>query len=187
MLRACRRRSRRCHFPLAGPVEGAVAQPAMGGVVLERKRIGDAAAREGETSLPAQERQVLRPPDALGMRAAFEQSRGHEAGHILRIYRSVADPALGRLHLDQGFQFEDPARAVAHHRDLAPGFPGGGEDRPRHLVGAHRQRRGVARNEDPQRQRRSPPTRLAAEAAVRRATGSPSSSAAGPLAQRPRQ
>ena len=122
-------------------------------IVVERHRIGDAAAREGQPRLPREERDRLDRPDRLRMPAPAgpRGDRRHQRlDRAVTVERPEAVPHAVDLDLDQRLQPQHPARAVAHDRELDPGPP-----RRRSpiaaatRVGAAGDRRRVARDEDP--------------------------------------
>ena len=80
--------------------------------------------------------------------AAVEEIRLEQARHVGRLHRAVGDAALRRLHFDQRLQPQHAARAVADDLDLAVALLGFGSDRLGDGIGAHRQRGGIAGNED---------------------------------------
>jgi len=141
----------------------------MRAIVVDRLRVGDAAAREGEAGLALEERQLLDQADAAGMIRA-------QAGYVARSDPRIADPSFRRPDLQQGFELEHAARSVADDA-LA--------DRRRHFVGADRDRAGIAGDEDPHAAASS--IRRRAEASSSRAKTRSPTIAAGPLAHRPRQ
>ena len=90
-------------------------------VILQAKRIGDAATLENEPRLPLEKRMLLRFPDAQRMVAAFQESGVEKAGNVARLDRAIGDAPLRRLGFDHGLEPEHPARSVADdiERDAA--------------------------------------------------------------------
>ena len=123
---------------------------AVGAIVVERARIDDAAAREGQPRLPLEPGDVLGRAEPQRVRAVGEDGVEQALG-IARRDRAIGDAACRRFHLDHRLEPIEAARAGAHDldRDLAPRRRGA--DRGRDLFGADRQRPGVGRNEQPQR------------------------------------
>ena len=117
-------------------------------------------------------------PERDGVRGEVAHQGGRVGG--LEGAEGVADAV--RLDLDQRLQPDHPARAVADDLDRDAGGLGGGADRLGHGVGAERAGGGVAGDEDLHHRSAS-----AIVAGVARPTSRPSTSAAGPQAQRPRQ
>ena len=147
-------------------------EAAVRAIIVDRLRVGDPAAREGEAGLALEEGQVVDEADAFGMVAALAQDRRHVLGGDPRI----ADPAFAALDLDQGFELEHSPRTVAD--DLAP-------DRGGNRVGADRAGGGVGGDEHPH-SAASAISRRAPASSSRANTSSPTI-ADGPLAHRPRQ
>ena len=164
-------------------------ETAVRAIVVERQRVGDAAAREDETLLAREEGDLLDKAQRLRVIAAAE-----EAGLEQRRRLRRAPPARSRsgpsgLDLDERLEPEEAARA-------------GADDRRRRALAAPRARSRAATASAPTEGRRSPPgtkTRALMRRFLRRdddassasrssrPTGSPSISAAGDSAQLPRQ
>ena len=117
-------------------------------VVLDRQRIGDAAARERQALL------VLEVWDLVGEAVrklvffTVEELGLEEAWNVGRFHRAVGDAAVGRLDLDQRLQPQHAARAVADDLDLGVALLGLGGDRLGDVIGAHRKGGCIARYED---------------------------------------
>ena len=162
-------------------------------VIRERERIGDTGAGKGEPRLAGEPRDRVRHAETLRMRAALEKAGIKERRHLGRRHRAVGDPPRPRLHLDQGFEPGGAARAVAHDLDLGPAGRGPVPDRLHHLLGAERERGGLAGDEDPDRRAhdRPPLRRAPTSASKRRSSTRPKTSSsiitAGAAAQLPRQ
>ena len=172
----------------AGPdLDGApeTFKPLIGLVIVEAKRIGDAATLEDKPRLPLQERMLLGFSDAQRVRTAVQEPGVEQAGNVARLDRAIGDAPLRRLGFDHGFEPEHSARAVADNIDRDPAsfcrFLHRGGD----LLGSKREGGGVYRNEN----LHSPASAMIVSSffGVRRATGFPSIIAAGPQAHRPRQ
>ncbi len=119
----------------------------MGFVILERAGIDDAAQRESEPRLALEEGDVVHEPEAQAVRLALEHPAIEQALDVGRRHRPIADAALGPLHLDQGLEPIHAAAAGAHDLDFEA-FPLGRlVESGRDLVGAERQRAGIAGDE----------------------------------------
>ena len=157
----------------------------MRAIILERQRIDDAAAREGQAGLPRQERDFLRPAEAQPVRAAVQQAGREQPGHV-----GGRDRAIG-----------DAAGAAWRPRSSAPARTARAS-RCARLI-SHRARL-CAERRAPRRRRRAPappasrgtktvavmprpPARRRSAPASSRPSGRPSSMPAGPTAHRPRQ
>ncbi len=79
---------------------------------------------------------------------AFEEVRLEQARYVFRLYGTVSDPALRCLDLDQRFEPQHAARAVADDLDLGIALLGFRSDRLGDGISAHRQRSGIAGNEN---------------------------------------
>ena len=88
-------------------------QPAMRLVVVERQRIDDAAAREGQPRLPGQERDLVGRAEPALVMAAGEEAAVEQAFDVGRLHRAVGDAAIGGRHLDHRLEEIGAARAVA--------------------------------------------------------------------------
>ncbi len=86
-------------------------------IVLDRQRIGDAAARERQPFL------VFEIGDLFGqsvtelVRLALKETGIEKFCHVPSRYGAVSDAALGRFDLDERFEIKHAARAVAHDRE----------------------------------------------------------------------
>ena len=159
----------------------------MCGVVGEAQGVSDPGALEGQARLAAEEGQGADLAETQGMRAAVEQARGDQSVHIGRVYRAIADAARVRFHLDQRLQMEGAAGAVADDLDVSPGLLRRLGERRRHVICANSDGGGVAGNEDAYAHARTVAIRFSRRAPESLASGRSSTSAAGPLAHRPRQ
>src|SRR6476620_5412826 len=139
----------------------------MGLVVLERPRIDDADAGEGEPCLLLEERDVLDEAEGEGMLAAVQHAGIEQVVDIGGLHRPIADTALGPRNLNRRLEPVHAARAGAHDLDIEPALLGGLEQRSLHLFGAAAKRTRVPRDEHPR-----PP----ASASFRRASSFASSS-----------
>ena len=162
-------------------------QPAMRLVVVERQRVGDAAAREGQARLLGQERDLVgRAQPALVM-AAREEAAVEQALARRRLHRPVGDAALVGRHLDHRLQEIGAARTVAHDLGLDAALGEFRRDRLGDLFGAERQRAGIAGNVDARDHERTSATISSIFSSSSRPITSPSSIADGEQAQSPRQ
>jgi hypothetical protein len=123
-------------------------EAAMRAIVLNRQRIGDAAACERQALLVLEVGDFVGEPVAELVLLAFEEIGLEEARHILRLHGAISDAALRRLDLDHGLEPQHPARAVAYDLDLGIALFGFGGDRLGDGIGAHRQGGGIAGNVD---------------------------------------
>ena len=90
----------------------------MGAVVVERERIDDAAAREGQARLALRGRESpRRAPSAQRMRGRRREPASSRPATSAGVDRAVGDAARRRLDLDQRLQPEQAARAVADDLD----------------------------------------------------------------------
>ena len=126
----------------------------MGAIIIERERIGDAAARKGQAVLALEIGNFLGQPEAQRMWLAVEEPGIEQAGHVLGRDRAIGDAAGRRFHLDQRLQPEQAARAVAHDRRIDLSRRELARDGAVDLLGPDRKRRGVAGNVDLDRHRR---------------------------------
>ena len=157
-------------------------------VVVERARIDDAAAGEGEAGLLLEERMLLRHADAQFVIAAAGDHRVENAVHVVEFDRTVGNAALLGRDLEQRLEPVHAARAVAHDLDRDIALRGSCSDRGRNLVGAASDRGGVAGNVDAKRAHRSTSAmRPSSFLASSRATTLPSIMADGDTEQSPRQ
>ena len=113
---------------------------AMGFVVLERARIDDADAGEGEPGLLLEERDVLDEAEGERMLAAVQHAGIEQAVDIGGLHRPVADTALRPRNLDRRLEPVHAARAGAHDLDVEAALLGGLEQSARHLFGADAKR-----------------------------------------------
>ena len=109
-------------------------------IVVDRLRIGDPAAGEGEAGLALEEGQLVDQADAVRMRR--RPARGSPARRSGATAR-IADPARRGLDLQQRLELEHAARAVADDRSSRRPTAG------RHRVRADRAGGGIAGHEDP--------------------------------------
>ena len=156
------------------------AQPgpaAVGLVVGDRGRVDHADPGEAHALLRGQPGVLVDHADVRS------RSPASTAGHVVGRHVGVADPAGVGLDLDQRLEPEHAARPVAD--DLGAGrLEGGG-----HLVGADRDRGGVAGDEHPagRSRQRQPSVSASSRSADSRPWSRPSSVPDGPSAQLPRQ
>ena len=165
-------------------------QPAVAAVIVERERVGQAAAREHEPLLPLEIGNILDPSERLRVGApdqepAFEQRAG------VRIRdRTVTHPAGRGLDFDERLQPEKAARTGAHDREVDAPIARLSRKRSGDGVGADGEGGGIAGDED-LRVHDAFPSASATIASIfcrsRRPIGWPSRSAAGESAQLPRQ
>ena len=85
------------------------------------------------------------------MRAAPQKTRREERGHGLRPDRSVADPSVRRLDLDEGLEPEGAPRAGAHELDRFAARRGAGNEGLGNLVRAGSSGRAVPSEKDARR------------------------------------
>ena len=111
-------------------------QAAMGHIIRDRKRIDNAATREGEPRLSAHPGVIFDNADAARVRAASEEIRVEQRGDVRNRDWPVADAATRRFHLDQRLKPSHAARAGADDLDLLPTRGGFARQRVRHIVGA---------------------------------------------------
>jgi hypothetical protein len=116
----------------------------LGGVILERQRISDAAALEGQALLVLEIGVLFRLADAQGMLGALQEARREQACDIAFANRAVGDAALRRRHFHHRLQPQHAARAIADDLDRGLRLVGFRLDRQRHFIGAERDRRRVA-------------------------------------------
>ncbi len=134
----------------------------MRAVIGERLRIGQAAAREGQAGLRFEEGDFLDRPDMLVM-ALAAQDRIENSVDVVGLNPGEAGAPRAAVDFEQRLQVEHPARAVADDRggDCLVAERSG--ERGRDLVGADRDRGGIARDEEFHRHasssRRSAPAR----------------------------
>ncbi len=87
-------------------------------VVVERKRVDDAAAGEHEALLPGEEGNLLHPAKRLRMVAASQKSGVEQRRGVLRRQRAVTDATIRRLDFDHRLQPEEAAGACADNGKL---------------------------------------------------------------------
>ena len=95
---------------------------AMGAIILERERIDDAAAREGQPRLPLEPGNVLGRAEPQRVRRRRPEARSSRLSASCRRHRAVGDAACRRLDLDHRLEPVEAARAGADdlERDLPP-------------------------------------------------------------------
>lgn len=133
----------------AAPSSVSAAQPfqaAVREVVVDRQRIGDADAREGQPLLLLQVGQFIDQADARRMFAALEPAGVEQRTDLGRVEIRVADATGRRGHLDQRLQPEQATRAVADQLDRQAARGGLGRDGTRQRLGADGQRGRIAGN-----------------------------------------
>ena len=171
---------------VAAPSARARARPAMppcAQIVVQRQRIDDADAREGQALLARHPRHLLGQAERQRMRA---RRRGTRRRTAIRTSpgrdRAIGDTAVGRLHLDQRLQPQHAARAGAHdasdRRPSRRGVVGDGASRRgrrRPTAPRHRGRRRRSRSCDAPARATSASARVLVESgrAARRPPGPP--------------
>jgi hypothetical protein len=70
-------------------------------VILDRKGIGNAAARECKPGLTAQKGVVLGPANSQGMLASFQKRGAKKPGDVPGRNRAVSDAAAFSVHLNK--------------------------------------------------------------------------------------
>ena len=113
----------------------------MASVIVERQRIGDAAAGEDEPLLAGEPGDVLDPAEALRMSLAGQERRVEQGRCVLRRDRAVADPPFLRLDLDERLEPEEAARSRPDDLELDPRRAGFVLERRSGRIGADRERR----------------------------------------------
>ena len=88
-------------------------EAAMGAIILDRKRIDDPAAGEGQPGLALEPGQVVDDAEPERMRPTVGQDGIQHCTGIGRRHRTVAHAARGRCDLDQRFEPIQPPRTVA--------------------------------------------------------------------------
>ena len=156
-------------------------------VGVERQRVVDAAAREGQARLLGQERDLVRRAQPALVMAALEEAAVEQALHVGWLHGSVGDSAIRRRHLDHRFQEIGAARAVAHDLGFDAALLEFLLDRPGDLLGAERQRAGIGGDIDARDHERTSATISSIFSSSSRPITSPSSIAEGEQAQSPRQ
>ena len=159
----------------------------MGAIVVERERIDDAAAREGQPGLALEPRNLVGKAMRERMRAAVGQRGVEHTGGIVRRDRTIGDPPCRRRDLDHRLEPVEPARAGAHDLDVEMARGRRLPQRGRDLVRADREGAGVAGNEDAGRHRCACASSASRRRSSSRPTSRPSSIADGAIAHRPRQ
>jgi len=165
-------------------------EPAMAPVVVERKRVGHAAAGEDEALLPSQIGNVLDPSERLRMAATGQKPGVEQQRGVLGRQGTVTGSTFWRLDLDERLQPEKAAGAGPHDRNLEAANARLLRQSRGHGVRADGERGGIRRNEDARAHWVSPfaPATIASSRSrSSRPIGAPSSSAAGERAQLPRQ
>ena len=124
----------------------------MRAVVVERDRIGDAAAREREPRLPLEIVDLLDRAQRQRMldrreRLAVEKARLDQAFDVAGANRSEAVAHAALLDLDQRLEPQHAARAVAHDLDRDRGLLGRRCQEAGDLVGTDCDRSRVAGHE----------------------------------------
>ena len=127
------------------PLQAGIA--AMSAVIVERTRIDDAAAGEGEPRLPLEERDRLGDAEVQGMLVPGGDCRIEHAPRIGHGHRAIGDAARRGLDLDHRLQPIEAARAVADDLDRHASLGGGLPERLGDRVAAERDGAGVAGNE----------------------------------------
>ena len=163
-------------------------ETAMSAIVVDRLRIGDAAAGEGEPRLALEETKLVDEADAARMVRPGE-GRVEDRGKVGGGQAGIAHPPLLRFHFEQRLQLEHAARAVAHDSPVDAALPEQPGELGSDLVRADRAGGGVAGYEeshaDALSRARSASRRI--DPSSSRAKTSSPTMADGPLAHRPRQ
>ena len=116
-------------------------------VVLERARIDDPDAGEGEAGLFLEEGDVLDEAEGEGMLATVQHARIEQAVDIGGFHRPISDTALGARNFDGRLEPVHAPRAGAHDLDVKPALLSGLEQSARNLVGANAERARIPRDE----------------------------------------
>jgi hypothetical protein len=115
----------------------------MGAVILDRARIDHAAAREGEAGLPLQPGNFVGKANPQWMRTV----RCHRIEHRCRVglaHWTECDAPLRRRDFDHWFQPVQSARTGSDDLDRNPAFARDEFQHQRHVIGADRDRAGIA-------------------------------------------
>ena len=123
------------------------------------------------------------------MRGALGETGAEETSHVPHGHRAVPHAARRSLDLDQGLKPEQPARSIAHDLSIDTALAQARLDRSRYLVGTDRTRSTVTRHVDANHARTSCARATASRmrSTSQRPSRRPSTMAAGPSAQSPRQ
>lgn len=122
-------------------------EAAVGAVVVDRQRVGDSDAGEGETFLVGEVGDRRDRAERERVCAAGEEIGGEEPRHVLLLHRAVGEASRRGVDLHHGFEPEHAAGAIAHQGDRLAAAGGFGGDRLRHALGAERARARVERDE----------------------------------------
>ena len=162
----------------------------MAAIIVERQRVGQAAAREDEPLLLREIRDVVDAAQRLGMSAAAQEARVEQLSRLAGCDRAVADAAGSRFDLDQRLEPKEAARSGAHELDVEAAAARLVANCVCDKVRADGERRRIRGYEDADAHCVLP-CAAATIASIRsrssRPIGSPSSKAAGERAQLPRQ
>ena len=158
----------------------------MGAVILDRARIDHAAAGEGQADLPLEPRDLLGDAKPQGVRAVRDHGVEH-GGRVGLGHRTERDTPLRCCDFDHRLQPVQAARAGPDDIDGNAAARSCLLQREGDLIGADRDRAGVAGHENPQVHRCASATSASMRASSSRPTTRPSSIADGAVAHRPRQ
>ncbi len=155
-------------------------------VVLDRARIDHAAAGEGQAGLAFEPGNLFRDAKSQGVGAVRDHGVEH-GRHVALGERAERDAPLRRCDLDHRLQPIQAARAGPDDLDGNAAARSRLLESEGHLVGADRDRAGVAGHENPQIHRCASATSASMRASSSRPTIRPSSIADGAVAHSPRQ
>ena len=116
-------------------------------IIFDRKRIGDAAARERQPFLILEVGNFFGQPVAELVVLAVEKIGIEKARNVLHGHRPIGDTAFGRLDFDERLQIKHAARSVADHANVELTLAGFVDDGVCDFVSAHRECGGVQGNE----------------------------------------
>ena len=161
-------------------------ESAMRNIIVKRKRIGDAAAREGEAFLVLEIGKLFGEAERQLVLAALMELGIEQALHIARFNRAESHAALRRLNFNKRLKPQKPARTIADNFYI--NFPGSGfgHDGISHLIGANGAGGGILRHINPDHEASSL-TSASNFCGVMRPIGRSSTSRAGDVAHSPRQ
>ncbi len=120
----------------------------VGDVVLDRHRIGDADAGEGQPLLALEIGDLRGESEGQSMRLALEEPGIEQSGHIGRSHRAVGHPSRSGLDLDHRLEPVQATRPVPNQGDGEAADGGLGGDRPGDRFRSDGQGAGVAGDED---------------------------------------
>ena len=168
---------------------GETAQAAVGAVVVEVKWIDDADAGEGHALLRGEPVDLVDEAQGQGVVGALGEAGVQEARDVAQGHGAVAHATGCGLHLDERLKPEHAARAVAHDLGVDPAVEQASLDRGSDLIGTDGAGGTVTRHEDANHARTSCARATASRmrSTSQRPMSRPSTMAAGPRAQLPRQ